>query len=131
MKAMRIAALGLGMLAGVAAVASAQSGGAVQSGAGTGRRPTLQLNGLELTESQKSRLAEIQRKYQPEMAAIREGMQNGGDQAEVMHKLMELRERSSTEMRAILTTEQQAVFDKNVAEMKAQMDARMRAAPVR
>jgi hypothetical protein len=37
---------------------------------------------------------------------------------------MDLQTKQTAEMRAVLTTDQQVTFDKNVAEMKARMDAR-------
>jgi Spy/CpxP family protein refolding chaperone len=111
MKAIRIAALGAALL----------SGGALTAGAQQGRRGGPQLDGIQLTDAQKSKLEEIQRKYQPEMMALLEAKRNGGDQGEVMRKGMELREKSGAEIRAILTPAQQAVFDKNVAEFRAQM----------
>ena len=122
MKAIRIAALVAALLIGGAAVASAQ--GAMQQG-GQGRR-NMQLDGIELTDAQKTKLEEIQKKYQPEMMALRTEFQNGGDRAELMKKSVALRERSSAEIRAILTADQQVVFDKHTAEMKARMEQMQR-----
>ena len=84
---------------------------------------------IELTSAQKSRLAEIQRKYEPEIAALREEMRTGSDRAEVMRRGAALRERSSAEVRAILTPAQQAVFDRNVAEVKARVEQMQRQMP--
>jgi Spy/CpxP family protein refolding chaperone len=122
MKAIRIAALVAALLIGGAAIASAQ--GAMQQG-GQGRR-NMQLDGIELTDAQKVKLEEIQKKYQPEMMALRAEFQNGGDRAELMKKSVALRERSSAEIRAILTADQQVVFDKHTAEMKARMEQAQR-----
>jgi Spy/CpxP family protein refolding chaperone len=122
MKAFRIAALVAALLIGGAAIASAQ--GAMQQG-GQGRR-NMQLDGIELTDAQKSKLEEIQKKYQPEMMALRTEFQNGGDRAELMKKSVALRDRSSAEIRAILTADQQVVFDKHTAEMKARMEQAQR-----
>ncbi len=119
MKALRIAALVAALLVSGAAIASAQ--GAMQQG-GQARR-NVQLDGIELTDAQKVKLEEIQRKYQPEMMALRTEFQNGGDRAELMKKSAALRERSSAEIRAILTADQQGVFDKHTAEIKARMEA--------
>ena len=117
MKAIRIAALVAALLIGGAAIASAQ--GAMQGG-GQARR-NVQLDGIELTDAQKVKLEEIQRKYQPEMQALRSEFQNGGDRSELMKKSEALRDRSSAEIRAILTADQQVVFDKHTAEIKARM----------
>jgi Spy/CpxP family protein refolding chaperone len=122
MKAIRIAALVAALLIGGAAIASAQ--GAMQQG-GQARR-NMQLDGIELTDAQKVKLEEIQKKYQPEMMALRTEFQNGGDRAELMKKSAALRERSSAEIRAILTADQQVVFDKHTAEMKARMEQAQR-----
>lgn len=125
MKALRIAALVAALLITSAAVARAQ--GAMQQG-GQSRR-NVQLDGIELTDAQKSRLDEIQKKYQPEMMALRTELQNGGDRAELMRKSSALRDRSSADIRAILTADQQVVFDKHTAEMKARMEQAQRQAP--
>jgi Spy/CpxP family protein refolding chaperone len=122
MKALRIAAVVAALLIGGAAIARAQ--GAMQQG-GQARR-NMQLDGIELTDAQKSKLDEIQKKYQPEMMALRTEFQNGGDRAELMKKSVALRERSSAEIRAILTADQQVVFDKHTAEMKARMEQMQR-----
>ena len=125
MKAIRIAALGVALLAGSAAVASAQAGApapAQQGGPGGGRGGNRSLNGIELTDAQKAKVAEIQAKYQPEMQAIRESMQGGGDRAEAFKKMQALNDKRNPEIRAVLTPEQQTIFDKNLAEQKARME---------
>jgi Spy/CpxP family protein refolding chaperone len=127
MKAIRIVALVAALLVGGAVIASAQ--GATQQG-GPGRR-NMQLDGIELTDAQKSKLDEIQKKYQPEMMALREEIRNGGDRGELMKKGAALRDKSSAEIRAILTPDQQVVFDKHTAEMKARMEQAQRQAPQR
>jgi Spy/CpxP family protein refolding chaperone len=127
MKAIRIVALVAALLVGGAAIASAQ--GAMQQG-GQGRR-NMQLDGIELTDAQKAKLDEIQKKYQPEMMALRTELRNGGDRAELMKKSASLRDKSSAEIRAILTPDQQVVFDKHTAEMKARMEQAQRQAPQR
>jgi Spy/CpxP family protein refolding chaperone len=121
MKAFRIAALGLALVAGTAAVASAQAA-PQQQGRGAGR-PNQQMKDITLTPEQQTKIAEINKKYEPEMTALRESMQNGGDRAEGMKKMNDFRAKISPEIRAVLTAEQQAIYDKNTAEMKARMDA--------
>jgi Spy/CpxP family protein refolding chaperone len=121
MKAIRIAALVVALLAGSAAIAGAQAqAGAQQQGGGRGFNRTL--NGIELTEAQKAKVAEIQAKYAPEMQAIRESMQGGGDRAEAMTKMQAINEKRNPEIRAVLTPDQQVIFDKNLAEQKARME---------
>ena len=126
MKAIRIAALGVALLAGGAAVAGAQAATQAptqQGGPGGGRGGfNRTLSGIELTEAQKAKVAEIQAKYQPEMQAILESMQGGGDRAAGFAKMQALNEKRNPEIRAILTPEQQVIFDKNLAEQKARME---------
>jgi len=125
MKVFRIAALGVALLAGSAAIAGAQNATPAptqQGGPGMGRRGNQTLNGIELTDAQKAKVSEIQAKYQPEMQAIRESIQNGGDRAEAFQKMSALRDKMTPEIRAVLTPAQQAIYDKNVAEQKARME---------
>ena len=127
MKAIRIAALGVALLAGSTAIAGAQAStqppAQQQGGPGGGRGGfNRSLNGIELTDAQKAKVAEIQAKYQPEMQAIRESMQGGGDRAEAFKKMQALNDKRNPEIRAVLTPEQQTIFDKNLAEQKARME---------
>ena len=128
MKAFRIAALGVALLAGSAAIAGAQAAGAAPTqqggpgGQGGGRGFNRTMAGIELTDAQKAKLAEINAKYAPEQQALRESFQNGGDRAEGMKKMQALREKMAPEIRAILTPEQAAIYDKNLAEQKARME---------
>jgi Spy/CpxP family protein refolding chaperone len=110
MKAIRIAALGALLLVSGAVTAHAQDGR---------RGGNRALNGIELTDAQKTKLEEIQKKYQPEMQALRESAQTG-DRAEAMKKFAAIREKQFAEFRAILTPAQQAVFDKHIEELKEQ-----------
>jgi Spy/CpxP family protein refolding chaperone len=97
MKAFRIAALGVALLAGSSAIAGAQAAGAAaptQGGPGGGRGGfNRTMAGIELTDAQKAKLAEINAKYAPEQQALRESFQNGGDRAEGMKKMQALREK--------------------------------------
>jgi Spy/CpxP family protein refolding chaperone len=123
MTAIRIAALGVALLAGSAAVAGAQAATQAPTQQG-GRRGGFNrsLNGIELTEAQKAKVAEIDAKYAPELTAVRESMQGGGDRAEAFKKMQAINEKRNPEVRAVLTAEQQAIFDKNLAEQKARME---------
>jgi len=121
---MKIATLAAAAIfAGAASVAGAQNAAPTQQGGpGMGRRGNTTLNGIELTDAQKAKVSEIQAKYQPEMQAIRESIQNGGDRAEAFQKMSALRDKMTPEIRAVLTPAQQAIYDKNVAEQKARME---------
>ena len=122
MKAIRIVVLGLALMAGSTA-AYAQGGGG-GGGRGPGRGPNV-MTGIELTDAQKTKQTEIMAKYMPDMQKMRVDMQaEGADRPALMKQQMELSERRNAEVRAILTPEQQAVFDKNVkdaAEARAKM----------
>jgi Spy/CpxP family protein refolding chaperone len=125
MKAIRIAALGVALLAGSTAVAGAQASPQAptqQGGPGGGRGGfNRTLNGIELTDAQKAKVAEINAKYQPELQAIRDSMQ-GGDRAAAFTKMQAVRDKMSPEIRAVLTADQQVIYDKNLAEQKARME---------
>ena len=127
-KALRMVALGAALLIGGATLAQAQAGGAQQQGERRGGR-NMELNGIELTDAQKAQLEAIQKKYQPEMMALRNEMMNGGDRAALMKKAADLREKQAKEIRPILTPDQQAVFDKNLAEQRARMQQRQQQRP--
>jgi Spy/CpxP family protein refolding chaperone len=126
MKAFRIAALSAVLLIGVAAMAKAQ---AQQGGQMGGRRNSMQMNGIELTDAQKVKREEIQKKYEPEMVTLRDQMMNGGDRTELRKKFMALQDKAGAEIRAILTPDQQVVWDKNMAELKARVEQAQRQAP--
>src|SRR5215218_7781624 len=121
-----IAPLGVALLAARTVVAGPQAapGAPTQQGWQGGGRGGFNrsLNGIELTEAQKAKVAEIQAKYQPEMQTIRESMQGGGDRAEAFKKMQALNDKRNPEIRAVLTPEQQTIFDKNLAEQKARME---------
>ena len=127
MKALRIAALGFALVIGTATMASAQQ----QQGApGRGARPDARMIGIDttLTADQKTKLEEISKKYQPDMQAARELMQT--DREAGMKKRAELQAKQNPEIRAVLTKEQQAIFDKNLEEMaKRQASGGQRPAP--
>src|SRR5712664_4556742 len=118
MKAIRIAALSAALLTSAAAMASAQGG---QMG---GRRTSMQMNGIELTDAQKVKREQILKKYEPEMMTLRDQMLNGGDRTELRKKFMAQQEKAGAEIRAILTPDQQVVWDKNMAELKSRLEQR-------
>jgi Spy/CpxP family protein refolding chaperone len=129
MKAFRIAALGVALVAGSAALASAQApAGAPQQQGGRGGRANI-MAGIELTDAQKAKQDEINKKYMPDMQKVREEMQAGGDRAALMKRNAEISEKRNGELRGILTPEQQVVFDKNVADQKARAEAMAKQAP--
>ncbi|HEV7994045.1 MAG TPA: hypothetical protein VGP25_19620 [Gemmatimonadaceae bacterium] len=128
MKAFRIAALGVALLAGSSAIAGAQAGapgtqqqgGPGGGGPGGGRGGIGRLiTGITLTEAQQAKFTEIQAKYQPQLTAARESA--AGDRAAMFKAMSTINEKMYPELRAVLTPEQQAIFDKNIEERKARM----------
>lgn len=124
MKAIRVVALGVLLLAVGAVSARAQD--ATQQGQANGRRADRLLDNMLLTDAQKAKIDGITRKYQPELQALRQSMSSGGDRAEGMQKWKSLVEKMQPEIRAVLTPDQQAIFDKNAAEQRARMEQMMR-----
>jgi Spy/CpxP family protein refolding chaperone len=125
MKAIRVMALGVLLLA-VGAVSARAQGGAAQQGQAGGRRPDRLLDNMLLTDSQKAKIDNIQRKYLPDLQALRQSMSSGGDRTEGMQKWKAIVEKMQPEIRAVLTPDQQAIFDKNAAEQKARMEQMMK-----
>lgn len=119
MKIIRVVALGALLLVAGAVAAQAQ-GGAAQQGEAA-RRPDRLLDNMLLTEAQRGKIDRIMRKYQPEVQALMQSRNSGDDRAGSMQKLMALRERIQPEIRAVLTSDQQAIFDRNVAEQQSRM----------
>lgn len=121
MKAFRIAALAVALLVASTAAAGAQAAAPdAQQGGGRGGRGMARLiTGITLTEAQQAKFTEIQTKYQPQLAAAREAA--AGDRAAMMKGMQAINDKMFPELRAVLTPDQQAVFDKNLEERKARM----------
>jgi Spy/CpxP family protein refolding chaperone len=124
MKVIRIAVLAAALCAGASSIAAAQA----QSEQGQSemrRGGGWLLKDITLTDAQKAQIKTIRDKYVPQMMEIRKSAQAvGGPDEATRAKMMDLQTKQTAEMRAVLTTDQQVTFDKNVAEMKARMDAR-------
>src|ERR1044072_3416060 len=129
MKAIRIATLAAALCVGMTTVAAAQSTEPQQGrgeGRGGGRMSEWLLKDINLTDAQKDQLKTIREKYVPQQMELRKAVQaTGGPPDEATRaKMMALQQKQSAEIRAILTADQQVVFDKNVAAMKARMAER-------
>ena len=129
MKAIRIATLAAALCVGMTTVAAAQ-GTEPPQGQGEGRRGGamggMLLKDITLTDAQKAQVKTIREKYLPQQMELRKATQATGappDEA-TRGKMMDLQNKQAAEIRAILTADQQAVFDKNHAEMKERMAAR-------
>jgi Spy/CpxP family protein refolding chaperone len=100
-------------------------------GAMNGRGYGMLLNGIELTDAQKTRIQAIREQYRPRFAAIRDtaialrkdNVKTAADSTiRVKHQTLVKSERA--EVRAVLTTAQQTRFDANVQRMEERMAKR-------
>ena len=131
MKAIRIATLAAALCVGITSVAAAQGSeppqgqgqGGMRRGGGMGG---MLLKDINLTDAQKAQVKTIREKYLPQQVELRKAAQaTGGPPDEATRaKMMDLQSKQAADIRAILTADQQAQFDKNMAEMKAQMESR-------
>ena len=131
MKAIRIAMLAAVLCVGMTSVAAAQSTEPQQGqGQGEARRAGGMggwlLKDITLTDAQKAQVKTIREKYLPQQVELRKAVQaTGGPPDEATRaKMMDLQNKQAAEIRAILTTDQQVTFDKNLAEMKTRIEAR-------
>jgi hypothetical protein len=122
MKVIRVATLVVGLCAGVTSVSAAQAPD--QQGETPGRRMGGRiLEGITLTDAQKTQQKVIREKYAPQMMQVRKTAQTTGTPPDEA-KMADLRAAQIAELRAILTAEQQVIFDKNATELKARMAER-------
>lgn len=129
MKAIRIATLAIALCAGMTSVAAAQGQPENQQGQGEmrrgGDRGGWLLKDITLTDAQKEQVKTIREKYVPKQMELRKAAQATGTQDEATRaKIRELQNQQAAEIRAILTADQQVIFDRNLAEMKARGSAR-------
>jgi Spy/CpxP family protein refolding chaperone len=132
MKVIRIATLAAALCVGITSVAAAQGTEPPQQGQGQGEMRRgggmggLLLKDITLTDAQKAQVKEIREKYAPQQLELRKAIQaTGGPPDEATRaKIADLQSKQAAEIRAILTADQQATFDKNLAEMKSRMESR-------
>jgi Spy/CpxP family protein refolding chaperone len=130
MKVIRIATLAAAFCVGMTTIAAAQgtepqgqAQGEMRRGGGMGG---MLLKDITLTDAQKTQAKAIREKYLPQQMELRKAAQAVGgppDEA-TRNKMRDLQAKQTAELRAILTADQQAVFDKNLATMKDRMDSR-------
>jgi len=129
MKAIRIATLAAALCVGMTTIAAAQGTEPQGQGQGEMRRGGMGgmlLKDITLTDAQKTQVKTIREKYAPQQLELRKAAQAvGGPPDEATRtKMMDLQNKQAAEIRAILTADQQTVFDKNLAELKERMAAR-------
>jgi len=121
MMKMRTVLIGVALTMGIATGAFAQGGGGGGGGRGGGMMARL-MDGITLTDSQKTQVQAIEDKYAPQMQQFRQKMrearQNGTpmDSAS-MQDMRDTNKKERDEIRAVLTPDQQSKFDDNVKSM--------------
>ena len=118
MKKVRLAMLVTAMFLGMTTVAHAQDQ------QGRGGRPNMAamlLKDITLSPAQQAKVDSINTKYRDQMTALRN---EGGDRDAMMQKRRELMEKQRDEIKAILTDDQKKTFDKNVEDMRQNMQNR-------
>ena len=116
MKGIRMAVLGAALVFGVTTVASAQG----QRGGGRGNQVARLMTDITVSADIQAKIDTIAAKYQAQTRELMTAAGGGGGGGMQMDstsraKMMELNSKRNAEIRALLTTEQQVVFDKNVA----------------
>lgn len=108
------------VLAVAAPSAHAQGGGPPPGGmrGGGARMMEMLMKDITLDAAQKAKVEAIQTKYAKELPAMTPGERPS---PEDMAKRREIQTKQRDEIRGVLTAEQQAVFDKNIAAMRDRM----------
>ena len=121
MRRINIAACSLMLLAAASAPVMAQgtmgSGGRMDPAQMTQRTSDRLLTGLALSAAQTDSVKAINARFSAEAQSAMGG-------SDMRTKMMDMRTRQRAELRGILTGDQQAVFDKNVADMEKARAAR-------
>jgi len=117
---LRVALASTALLVVAGSVALAQNpqypqGGGMGGMRGPGRRMQMLLNGITLTAQQQAQVDSIQAKYQPQMRALFSPGTPPDSAARA--RMAALRTAQDNEIRAVLTPDQQKVFDKNLSSM--------------
>ncbi len=90
--------------------------GSMQGGGGGGaNRMAALMQGITLTDAQQKSIDAIRAKYQPQMQQARTDQNRD--------QMRTLAQQSSAEVRNVLTPDQQTVYDKNLAAMRASMSS--------
>ena len=111
-------ALALGLALAPALSAQTPGGGP----RGPGRMQAMALQGITLTPAQQAKVDSITAKTRAQMPAMTPGTPPSDADRQ---KMMGLSTASLKEIRTVLTPDQQAIYDKNVAAIQQQMQQRM------
>jgi hypothetical protein len=82
------------------------------------------LEGITLSDAQKTKLDEIRAKYREQIQALRPagGADAGAPDPAAREKMQELQEHQQHDIREILTDDQRKIFDAHIAELKKRRD---------
>lgn len=120
MKAIRIATLAIALCAGITSVGAAQGQPEPAKQGRGGSMGGHLLKDITLTDAQKEQAKVIREKYVPQLVQLRKAEQAIGKPDEATRAQMtDLKNRQAAELRAILTADQQVIFDRNLAAMKS------------
>jgi Spy/CpxP family protein refolding chaperone len=118
MKRIRVYALLAALVAFAAPAAYAQGGGGGGQGRGA-RQMEMLMQGITLTDAQKTQVDSIAQAFRAQMPAFTPGQP---PDSAAQAKRMEIGDKRNAAIRAVLTADQQKVFDKNVETVKANMN---------
>ena len=93
--------------------------GGPQGGPGGGRGMQMLFEGITLTDAQQARLDSVTAKYRAERQSLMpNGMQGGPPDEATRAKMTAMMDRQNAEIRALLSADQQKLFDANLEKRK-------------
>jgi Spy/CpxP family protein refolding chaperone len=124
----RVLSLAAMLVLGTASVAVAQQPpqGPPAGGQGPGpnrgaQRMQIMMQGITLTPAQQTQVDSIMARYQAQMPAMTPGQRPDSAQ---MAQRREMTQHRDTDIRAVLTSDQQKIWDNNLSQMRANMPQR-------
>lgn len=126
MRIARIASMAIALCVASASVAVAQRPDSAPPGARRGGMGPNLLEGITLTDAQQAQVRAIREKYAPQRTEIMQALRSSGmpPDSATMAKMRGITEAQTTDIRAILTADQQKILDKNVVDERERMKKR-------
>ena len=120
-----------GLVAAIGAMACARSPRAtpsaptasVQQGGEVRGRPD-PLRNITLTDAQRAQVDSIRARYRAQLDSLRGSRSDGRPDPDTRRRFREIMEQQFADIRAVLTPDQQAVFDKNLEELRSRRRGR-------
>jgi len=109
--------LALGAASTVAQAQGGGGGGGGRGGMSMEERKTRMFEGITLTVDQKTKVDTIMAESAKKQQELRSSMGPDGDRQAMMGKMREIQTEQSKAIKAVLTADQQPVFDKNMEGM--------------